>query len=347
MLRLRKPSFPIDLALQGGGAHGAFTWGVLDGLMQDDRIAVGALSGASAGALNAAVFASGLVADGREGARERLDSFWESLNRSGREASPLIPMIEAFPLTARAVSSWWSSVFGDLGMSRTLPEMGREMQEILRTVIDRHVDFEALRRDEAPLLFISATNAKTGSLRLFRKDDVSTDALLASACLPLYFPPVTIEGKDYWDGGYSANPPLVPMVQESPNDDLLLITINPQLRGETPQTAGAIVDRITELGFNQSMRKELQGLMLLKGAIGLARGGDGLIDRIARLRVHEIHDEPTLAAMPPASKLLPVRQLLGTLRDAGQAAARRWCEESAALVGHEGTADLIERYGPG
>ncbi|MGO4165403.1 patatin-like phospholipase family protein [Novosphingobium sp. YAF33] len=345
----RKDNSPhrLDLALQGGGAHGAFTWGVLDGLLQDPRISIGALSGASAGAMNAAVLVSGLVAGGREEARERLRSFWKALNRSGREAGPLIPMIEAFPEATRAMSSWWSTVFGDLGMAHASPEMGRDMQEILRKVIEDHVDFAAIASEDAPPVFISATNAQSGAVRIFRKHDLTADALLASACLPLYFPPVTIDGKDYWDGGYSANPPLVPLVLESPNDDLLLITVNPQLRSETPRNAAGIADRITEIGFNQSMRKEMQGLFLLQSSIGRHRETEGLIARVDRLRFHEIHDEAALSAMPAQSKLLPVRQILLTLRDVGEAAAKRWCEVSIESLGQESTVDLASRFGPG
>ncbi len=342
-----KPLHILDIALQGGGAHGAFTWGVLDGLLQEPRLAVGAVSGASAGAMNAAVLVSGLVSGGREGARERLRSFWKELNKSGREAGPLIPMIEAFPETTRAMSSWWTTMFGDLGMAHGSPEMGREMQDILRKVIEEHVDFAAIASDKAPPLFISATNAQSGTARIFRKDDLTTEALLASACLPLYFPPVTIDGKDYWDGGYSANPPLVPLVLESANDDLLLITVNPQARDQTPRNAAGIVDRITEIGFNQSMRKEMQGLFLLQSSIGRTRAKEGLIAQVERMRFHEIHDEETLAAMPAQSKMLPVRQLLLTLRDAGEAAARRWCEASIESLGKESTVDLASRFGPG
>jgi NTE family protein len=346
MARTEKPH-SLDLALQGGGAHGAFTWGVLDGLLQEPRLAVGAVSGASAGAMNAAVLVSGLVCGGAEGARERLRSFWKELNRSGREAGPLIPMIEAFPETSRAMSSWWNTMFGDLGTAHISPEMGRELQEILRKVIEEHVDFAAIASAEAPPVFISATNAQSGTARIFHKQDLTTEALLASACLPLYFPPVTIDGKDYWDGGYSANPPLVPLVLESANDDLLLITVNPQVRDQTPRNAAGIVDRITEIGFNQSMRKELQGLFLLQSSIGRTRAKDGLIAQVERLRFHEIHDEETLAAMPAQSKLLPVRHLLLTLRDAGEAAAKRWCEMSIERLGKESTVDLASRFGPG
>jgi NTE family protein len=297
--------------------------------------------------MNAAVLVSGLVCGGAEGARERLRSFWKELNRSGREAGPLIPMIEAFPETSRAMSSWWNTMFGDLGTAHISPEMGREMQEILRKVIEEHVDFVAIASAEAPPVFISATNAQSGTARIFHKQDLTTEALLASACLPLYFPPVTIDGKDYWDGGYSANPPLVPLVLESANDDLLLITVNPQVRDQTPRNAAGIVDRITEIGFNQSMRKELQGLFLLQSSIGRTRAKDGLIAQVERLRFHEIHDEETLAAMPAQSKLLPVRHLLLTLRDAGEAAAKRWCEMSIERLGKESTVDLASRFGPG
>ncbi len=335
----------LDVALQGGGAHGAFTWGVVDRLLEYDYIDIGAVSGASAGAMNAAILVSGLVAGGKEAASRRLWAFWKALNRAVRDAGPMVPMAEAFPFAFEAVTDWWTAVLGDIKLP-TSPEMGRSAQETLRQLIDEYVDFDAIRAKDAPRIFISATNARTGGAHIFRNADVSTDALLASACLPLLFPPIRINGADYWDGGYSANPPLMPLVQESPNDDLLLVTINPITRDKTPHTPEGIASRLTELGFNQTLVKDLRGLNLLKQAMSPLPCTDGLLGSLQRLRIHEIHDQPLLAEMDPRSKLFPMWHMLIKLHAAGRRAANEWLQKPARQLGKKSTVDLTDRYGP-
>ncbi|MCJ2182776.1 patatin-like phospholipase family protein [Novosphingobium sp. 1949] len=335
----------LDLALQGGGAHGAFTWGVLDRLLEEERIWISALSGASAGAINAAVFASGLVTGGREGAGRALEAFWKAIHRSGREAGPLLPMMEAFPMAFEAISAMWSNMFGNVAMPSS-PEMGARAQDLLREVLEAHVDFAALRSDAAPRLFLSATDVRTGSARIFENREMAPEVLLASACLPLLFPPVTIDGVDYWDGGYSANPPIFPLVQNSPNDDLMLVTINPMSREETPRVAADISNRLTELSFNQTLIKDMRGLVMIQNEVGLLTFGKGLLARLRKLRVHEIHDEATLAAMPAGSKMTPLWELLQQLHKAGYEAADGWVGRHGEDLGRHTTAYLAERYGP-
>ncbi|ARU16563.1 patatin-like phospholipase family protein [Croceicoccus marinus] len=340
-----QPVHKLDVALQGGGAHGAFTWGVLDFLLEQPDIDIGAVSGASAGALNAAVLASGLAQGGREMAGKKLWAFWKALNRSGREAGPLLPMAEAFPFAFEAMSEWWGAVFKDISLP-TSPQMGRPAQDILRRLIEEFVDFEAIRSADAPLIFVSATNARTGGAHIFRNDDLSVDALLASACLPLLFPPVSINGADYWDGGYSANPPIMPLVQDSPNDDLLLVTINPITRDATPHTTTGIANRITELGFNQTLVKELRGLDLMQKAVLPLVPSGGLLGSLQRLRIHEIHDQALLAGMDPDTKMLPVWRMLITLHCAGRRSAKDWLRKRGRKLGKVSTVDLTDRYGP-
>ncbi|QNE06012.1 patatin-like phospholipase family protein [Croceicoccus marinus] len=340
-----QPVHKLDVALQGGGAHGAFTWGVLDFLLEQPDIDIGAVSGASAGALNAAVLASGLAQGGREMAGKKLWAFWKALNRSGREAGPLLPMAEAFPFAFEAMSEWWAAVFKDISLP-TSPQMGRPAQDILRRLIEEFVDFEAIRSSDAPLIFVSATNARTGGAHIFRNDDLSVDALLASACLPLLFPPVSINGADYWDGGYSANPPIMPLVQDSPNDDLLLVTINPITRDVTPHTTTGIANRITELGFNQTLVKELRGLDLMQKAVLPLAPSGGLLGSLQRLRIHEIHDQALLAGMDPDTKMLPVWRMLIKLHCAGRRSAKDWLRKRGRKLGKVSTVDLTDRYGP-
>ncbi|MBT0671355.1 patatin-like phospholipase family protein [Novosphingobium profundi] len=335
----------LDLALQGGGAHGAFTWGVLERLLEEERIWISALSGASAGAINAAVFASGLVTGGREGARAALGAFWKAIHRSGRDAGPLLPMMEAFPATFEAISQMWSSMFANVTLPSS-PELGARTQEMLREVLVEHIDFAALHSDEAPRLFLSATDVRTGSARIFANEELSPEVLLASACLPLLFPPVTIEGVDYWDGGYSANPPIFPLVQNSPNDDLMVVTINPMSRAETPRGAAGISNRLTELAFSQTLVKDMRGLVLIQNEVGPLTFGKGLLARLRRLRVHEIHDEATLAAMPAGSKMMPLKDMLLQLHEAGREAAANWVRDHGEDLGRRSSADLAARYAP-
>ena len=335
----------LDIALQGGGAHGAFTWGVLDRLLEDEAIGISAVSGASAGAVNAAVLASGLITGGREGARKALGDFWEALNRASRDSGPLIPLMEAFPLTFQALSNWWSTMFGNVSLPSS-PELGASSQALLRDLLEEHIDFAALRHAEAPRLFLSATDVRNGNARIFRNEEMSADVLLASACLPLFFPPVTIDGIDYWDGGYSANPPIMPLVQESPCDDLLLVTINPSSRDVTPHTTSEITNRLTELSFNQTLVKDLRGLVLVQGEVSPLHFGKGLLATVKRLRIHEIHDEETLSAMPAQSKLTPLREMLLLLHGKGREAAQAWLEGDGRMLGKKGTARIAERYGP-
>ncbi|WP_346913844.1 patatin-like phospholipase family protein [uncultured Roseibium sp.] len=334
----------LDLALQGGGAHGAFTWGVLDRLLEHPGIVVGAVSGASAGALNAAVLVSGLANGGPVEASTRLASFWKAVNQSARQTT-VLPFLEAFPAAFQTADMLWSMVSAG-GISVTpSPRLGRMAQGILRDVVDAHVDFDAIRSPQAPQIFVSATNARSGAPRIFRNDDLSIDALLASACLPMNFPPVTIDGEDYWDGGYSANPPILPVVQESACSDLLLVTVNPVTRKDTPRAMNEIPGRISELMFNLSLVKELRGLSLLKEDMGAWQVfGSGLIRAIRDLRLHEIYDEETMSKVDPRSKMTPGWELLTHLHEAGHTAADRWIDICSGDLGKRSTARIAERY---
>ncbi len=338
------PPQRLDVALQGGGAHGAFTWGVLDRLLEAPDIRISAVSGASAGAINATVFATGMATGGPAGAQAALAAFWKALNDAGRDSGPLLPLLEAFPETAELAVTWWSLLFGDVPLPNS-PRLGKPIQDVLRKLLEEHVDFAALRTRKAPRLFIAATNVRTGGARIFRNDDLSVDALLASACLPLVFPPVTIDGAEYWDGGYSANPPLLPLVLESPNDDLLLITINPTTREQTPSSSRDISYRISELGFSQGLAQDLRGLDMIQKAAAPLLLARGVLGRLKRLRMHEIHDEPTLAAMHPRSKMVPAWQMLTQLHAAGREAADQWLGEDAHYIGKASTIDISQRYG--
>lgn len=336
----------VDVALQGGGAHGAFTWGVLDRLLADETIDITAISGASAGAMNAAVAASGLAVGGREGARRSLTSFWEAVNRGARQLAPFIAIFDEFPKWTSATASWLNLLSGAQLSVTPHPSNRRPAQMLLEEIVRDHVDFDALRGPDAPRLFISATNARSGAARIFRNDDVTLDAIIASACLPLAFPSVEIEGEDYWDGGYSANPPLVQLVQESGNHDLILVTVNPISRNRTPSSPDKIPDRISELTFNQTLTKDIRAITMLKAELDGRPPicGVPFIQAVANLRLHEIQNEIAMREFDPKSKMFPSWSLLTDLHSLGSDTASEWLGANRGSLGRASTAKLDDRY---
>ena len=340
----------LDVALQGGGAHGAFTWGVLDALLEDERIEIGALSGASAGAMNAIVAASGIATGGREGGRAALRRFWTSVNAAAREATPVFKLLETFPELFAASAAWWQVVSGGQVTVSSRPWQGRGAQMALRQLIADQVDFEALRRADAPRLFVSATNARSGGARIFRNDEISPDVAIASACLPMSFPPVTIDGVDYWDGGYSSNPPVAALVRFTPQADLLLVTINPARRAFTARSPEEITQRVSEMVFNQALLTELRAIAIIQDALVehmKSHEGDSssdLLRDLHELRFHEIHDEASLSELDPHTKMYPTLDMLLELHETGRAAATGWLTDNFEHLGKRGTAKLKERY---
>jgi NTE family protein len=332
---------PVNLALQGGGAHGAFTWGVLDRLLEDERIAIEAISGTSAGAMNAVVLASGYATGGRDGARAALDKFWSAVSRDGR-MSPLQrglmdrllgnwsldknPMFLAFDVASRFMSPY------DFNPFNINP---------LREIIEREVDFAALRRCEIKL-FVSATNVRSGKVRIFRGDEITPDVVMASACLPFLFHAVEIDGEPYWDGGYVGNPPLFPLFRSTRADDILLVQTNPVEREDTPHTARDILNRVNEITFNASLLSEFR-------AIGIV---SQLVDRgflrwsrkagFRRARLHRIVAGEELQALPSSSKFAIERSFFLHLRDIGRAAADEFLREHFAAIGKRATFDLTQ-----
>ncbi|MCA0943078.1 patatin-like phospholipase family protein [Yangia mangrovi] len=340
----------LDVALQGGGAHGAFTWGVLDALLEEERLEIGALSGASAGAMNAIVVASGIATGGREGGRAALRRFWTSVNAAAREATPVFQMLETFPGLFAASAAWWQMVSGGQVTVSSRPWQGRAAQMALRELIAEQVDFDALKREGAPQLFVSATNARSGGARIFRNDEISPDVAIASACLPMSFPPVTIDGVDYWDGGYAANPPIAALVRFTPQADLLLVTINPARRTFTARSPEEITERVSEMVFNQALLTELRGIAIIQDALiehMKSHEGDSssdLLRDLHELRFHEIHDEASLSVLDPHTKMYPALDMLLELHETGRAAATGWLKENFQHLGKRGTAKLRERY---
>ncbi|WP_132254894.1 patatin-like phospholipase family protein [Methylobacterium segetis] len=331
----------VNLALQGGGAHGAFAWGVLDRLLEEDGLAIEGISATSAGAMNAAVLAYGLTVGGRKGARQALDTFWRGIAQAAL-FSPLQP-------------SPWDRFFGNYGLETSLafpffdaltriisPYQSNPLNyNPLRQVLENSIDFAELRRCSAVKLFLSATNVRTGKVRVFGSGEISADAVLASACLPFLFQAVEIDGEHYWDGGYMGNPAVFPLIYECDCADVVLVHINPICRPEVPITAPEIMNRINEISFNSSLMREMRAISFVNRLIenGILRGNE-----MKLLRIHAIDAEDVMQTFGVASKLNADLNFLLHLHGVGRARAEAWLACEFAEVGQRSTVDLQAKY---
>jgi NTE family protein len=330
-----RPPQLIDLALQGGGSHGAFTWGVLDRLLEESWLRIEAISGTSAGAMNAAVMADGHAKGGSEGGRAALEAFWHSVSRaalfSPLRRSPLDILLGRWTLDhspAYLALDLMARVFSPYDLSFGGPNP-------LTQVLSETVDFARLAT--APIkLFITATNVRTGRLRVFRNAELSPDVLLASACIPTMFQAVEIDGDSYWDGGYSGNPTMTPLVQECVSDDTILVAINPVERPSLPRSARDILNRLNEVSFNAALLKELRMMALLRQ---VADAGNNEVAHWARLRVHLIRSE-MMVDLGSSSKLNAEWAFLCMLRDEGRRAADAFLSVHGEDLGRRSTLDI-------
>jgi NTE family protein len=325
----------VDLALQGGGSHGAFTWGVLDRLIEEPWLRIEAISGTSAGAMNAALVADGWMQGGAEGARASLEAYWRRVSHAAAlsplQRSPLdrlmgrwtldtSPAYVAMDLMARVLSPY------DLNPLGLNP---------LRAILADSIDFGRLAR--APIrLFITATNVRTGRGRIFRNAEITADVLLASACLPTMFQAIEIDGEPYWDGGYAGNPTLTPLVRESDAHDTILVQINPRERLDRPRTANEILNRLNEISFNSPLMKELRMIALLRQVADPGRGEGA---RWAGMRMHRIMTD-TLADFGASSKLNAEWEFVSLLKDEGRRSADAFVTAHGEDIGKHSTTDL-------
>ena len=327
----------VDLGLQGGGAHGAFTWGVLDRLLEESWLQFDGVSGTSAGAMNAAVMADGLAEGGPPQARHALEQFWKRVSDAallsplrrgpleiltGRWTLDYSPVFAALDITARVLSPYDVNPLGS---------------NPLRQILADSVHFERLVR--APIkVFVTATNVRTGRGRVFRNADITPDVLLASACLPTLFQAVEIDGEAYWDGGYSGNPAMAPLIRECHASDTILVQINPIERPGTPRTAREIHNRLNEIAFNAVLIKELRAAALLR-QVADPGSGDGAI--LAKMRVHRIASD-MMVDLGYSSKLLAEWEFFLMLRDEGRKAAQAFIDAHGRDLGVRSTLDLDE-----
>jgi NTE family protein len=327
----------IDLGLQGGGAHGAFTWGVLDRLLEESWLMFDGVSGTSAGAMNAAVMAAALAEGGPPQARAALERFWKRVSRAallsplkrgpleiltGRWTLDYSPVFVALDIAARVLSPYDTNPFG---------------WNPLRQILAASVDFNRLK--DAPIkVFVTATNVRTGRGRVFRNADITPDVLLASACLPTMFQAVKIDGEAYWDGGYAGNPTMAPLIRECSSSDTIVVQINPIERPGTPRTAREIQNRLNEVAFNAVLIKELRAMALLRKA---ADPGTGEGAAWAKMRVHRIVSD-VMVDLGYSSKLITEWKFFRMLRDEGRKAAEAFITAHGADLGHRSTLDLDE-----
>jgi NTE family protein len=332
---IARPPILIDLALQGGGSHGAFTWGVLDRLLEEPWLEIDGISGTSAGAMNAAVLVHGHQRGGAVGAREALEAFWRRVSDAARfspfQRGPLdvilgrwsldsSPIYVAMDLMSRVVSPY------------TLNPMGRNP---LREILAELIDFEVLA--QSPIhLFITATNVRTGRGKVFKNAEVTPDVLLASACLPTMFQAVEIDGEAYWDGGYSGNPTLSTLVRECKSHDTILVPINPVERPGVPRSASEILNRLNEVSFNAVVLKELRMMALLRK---VADPGDGEGKLWAQMRIHSVRNT-IMTELAASSKLNAEWPFFSFLRDEGRKSAQTFLDAHANDLGKRSTLDI-------
>jgi NTE family protein len=337
----QQPRKKINLALQGGGAHGAFTWGVLDHLLQDERLVIEGISGASAGALNAVMLADGLARGGREEARKRLADFWRGASKDGNlprvQRAVIDRLFSFFPFEGSPVAAWLDVLSQFLSPYDFNPLNINPLKEL----IEKFVDFDAIQRCVEPQLFISATNVTTGRLRVFAGAKVTADAVMASACLPTLFRAVEIDGAPYWDGGYMGNPAIFPFFRATETEDVLVVQINPRVRNVAPKSSQEILNRLNEITFNSSLLAEFRAIDFVRRLIDqkrLPRGtGPG---QYRRVNVHRIALDEAFRKLTAASKLSSDYDFFVMLRNGGRRAARNFLDAHFDDLGREGTVDL-------
>lgn len=339
----------INLALQGGGAHGAFTWGVLDRLLQDDDLEIAAISGTSAGALNAAALKSGWVAGGREGARENLNWLWGKI---GAITDPMFtPWIDTSASSAKAWAQAmkYSPAYNVFEMTTRMMSpylYGTALRNPLEEIVTRF-HYDAVCGDVGPDLHICATNVRSGKIRVFTGDEIMPEVIMASACLPSLFQavefkdPATGKVEAFWDGGYTGNPALYPLFANDLPDDILIVNINPLRREELPTDTQSIENRVNEISFNSSLLRELRAIDFVKRLLA-----DGSIKpgTMKNVLVHMIADDALMNDLNVATKTIPTPLILGRLKEAGEAVADQFLSKHKADIGKQSSVNLTDMF---
>ena len=324
---MRKKTYKINLALQGGGAHGAFTWGVLDRLLEEENLIISGISGTSAGAINAAVLVDGYAKDGAVGAKNNLEKFWQEVGKLGY-SNPLSYMYN-LPNTPNFLEAI-KNVFSPYQLN---PLNLNPLKNILEDILDT----KSLNACSIIQLFVTATNVRTGQPRIFECKDLSIDAILASACLPQLFQAIEIDGETYWDGGYVGNPAIWPLIYKTNVDDILLVQINPIRRNQIPTCASEIIDRINEITFNSSLIAEMRAINFVSK---LVKQGKLKHEEYKDLRMHMIDSNPELHGLTASSKMSNELSFFINLKNIGRDAASSWLKNNKDKIGVKATLDI-------
>ena len=330
----------INLALQGGGAHGAFTWGVLDRLLQEERLAIEGISGTSAGAMNGAVLVSGYAKGGRQGARDALDEFWYEM----ASLSP-IGLVHRSPIDQ--IRQNWNTdeslnvaAFEALFAVVSPYQMNPFNFHPLRPILEKMIDFQALQSCRSLKLFVNATNVRTGRNHIFDHASLDLDAIIASACLPTLFQAVVLNGDAFWDGGYTGNPALYPLVYGCACKDVAIVQINPMERAGVPKTAREIMNRLNEVTFNASLMAELRAIAFVQRLIEDDNLKGHAVNRLSRIHVHMIGSEEDMLALGTSSKYNIDLEFLTYLKELGRDCAERWLSEHWDTIGKDSSLDI-------
>jgi NTE family protein len=337
------PLKTVNLALQGGGAHGAFVWGVIDRLLEDGRLGIEAISATSAGAMNAVALASGMSAGGPDAARKSLHDFWQEVSQMDLmfdlfsrwnqwiQALKLPPEYHPFHATIHF-------------LTHTLPPNLLNPLNInpLKSLLSRVIDFERLNvSPNAPQLFLNATNIRTGKLKVFQTPDITVESVLASACLPPYFQAVEIDGEHYWDGGYLGNPAIYPLIYRRGSKDVIIAQVTAIRRDALPASAADVLHRITEISFNSSLMREMRAVAF---ATRLIDNGELDGNKHSRMFIHLIGNDRLMSQLGTATQFHPEWSLLCQLRDAGREAASQWLEQNFDHIGRRSTVDVADMF---
>ena len=334
----------INLALQGGGAHGAFTWGVLDRILEDERIEIAGISGTSAGALNGAALKAGLVHGGREGARENLAWLWGQVGAMGdmRLADWMSALWPAPGAISQAIEYSLPYSLADAATRVFSPySYGPFYKNPLERIVSGF-RYDEVCADQGPALYICATNVRTGKVRIFQGDDITSEAIMASACLPTLFQAVEIDGEAYWDGGYTGNPALFPLFAPELPQDIVVVNINPLERADVPTDARGILNRINEISFNSSLLRELRAIHFVQRMIEDGGVTEGSMKKVL---IHMIADDALMTELGVASKLVPTPATLSALFQSGRSATDAFLDEHFKKIGRQSSVDLPAMYG--
>lgn len=331
----------VNLALQGGGSHGAFAWGALDRVLEDERIVIEGIVGTSAGAMNAVVTAYGLTLGGNEGARRSLRSFWESVAEKGACSIMQPSWIDRLTSPGNLDYSPGWIMMDALSRVWSPYQMNPANYHPLRNILNEQIDFDALRRSDKVKLFVCASNVRTNRLHVFELRDMSIDAVVASGCIPSAFQAVEINGEYFWDGGYMGNPPIFPLIYNCASTDVLLIMVNPIHIEQVPQTAQAILDRINTLSFNSSLMREMRAINFVNHLVesGFDDGG-----RLKKMLIHCIDAEDEMTNLGVSSKLNVGRDFLRWLFELGRKRADAFLRDHFDEIGKDSSTSIEQRF---